>query len=389
MKRILWLASWYPTRLDPLTGDFIERHAQAASQLDDVWVFHVVKDNSGHQKTNCFVETKTYHAHCRASICYYRTGNSPFSFWEKLRSNWLYLRHYRRMIRSYIREQGKPDLIHVHIALKAGIPALLAKWFYGIPYVVSEQWTGLCPEAKPNLDQQPFLFRQAWKWVMRGASGWTAVSDYLGRAIQGRFALSPCRVIPNVVDTRLFYPGPAAPGPFRFIHISLLNYQKNPELLLEATAKLREISRMPFRLVVVGHWPPQLKQLAEKLALLPILDLIEPCPQLQLADQMRQCHTLILCSRFETFGCVIIEANACGLPVIVSDIPVLRENTQPGVTGVLVPPGRANALAEAMRGIMEDDNAFDSPGIVRLTGDKYSYPPVAASFHEFYETISR
>jgi hypothetical protein len=40
-KKILWLVSWYPNKYDPFDGDFIQRHARAASLYDDIHVFFI------------------------------------------------------------------------------------------------------------------------------------------------------------------------------------------------------------------------------------------------------------------------------------------------------------------------------------------------------------
>ena len=43
-KKILWLCSWYPNKIEPFNGDFIQRHARAASLYDDIYVIHVAAD---------------------------------------------------------------------------------------------------------------------------------------------------------------------------------------------------------------------------------------------------------------------------------------------------------------------------------------------------------
>ena len=389
MKKILWLTSWFPNLTDPLTGDFIERHALSASLYNDIYIIHVLKDYLQKTPGNLFINKKKHNAHCASLVIYYKTTFKKIKWLETIYSNYLFIRYFISALKSYIQKNGKPDCIHVHIALKAGVVALIAKWMYKIPYVVSEQWTGLCPEAKPNLDGKSFLFRWLWKLVMRNAADYSAVSRYLGDAIRSRFALKPFFVIPNVVNTDVFYPSPHSKDQFQFIHVSTLNYQKNPQQIFQAISVLRQKSNISFKVLVFGEPSDSLRQLATRLDIAKYVELKGTCPQKTLSQYMRQCNALILYSRFETFGCVIIEANACGLPVIVSDIPVLHENVQQGITGIFVPLDNPEALADQMLSVLKGDHQFDSDGIVELTRKKYDFSVVGKQWDELYDHTLR
>jgi glycosyltransferase involved in cell wall biosynthesis len=386
-KKILWLASWFPNRLAPLTGDFIERHAKAASLYNDVFLIHVVKDEEFVASGNMRKEENKYSEHFSAEIIYYRSSITGIDWIDAIFSNIRYCLLTRQAIRRYIRQHGKPEAIHVHIAMKAGIMAVYAKWAYQIPYLVSEQWTGLCPEAKPNLNDKSWLFRKLWRYVVRHASAVTSVSEYLATAMKQRFFIRDISIIPNVVDMSIFFPVTSGNGLFQFIHISTLNEQKNPAQLFEAISILKARSRMPFKLLVFGEPDASLRNLAERLGINDSISFKGTCLQKDLAPQMQECQALILYSRFETFGCVIIEANASGLPVIVSDIPVLHENVVDAVTGIFVPLNDPQALAEKMLWMMNHRTEFNIEQIVRLTKDKFSYPIVGMQFDAMYELV--
>jgi glycosyltransferase involved in cell wall biosynthesis len=388
MKKVLWLASWFPNRMDPLAGDFIERHAEAASLFNDIYVLHVVKDKGTSLSAKIVIETKLLRERCKVSIIYYTTGFRKLRWLHIFASNLSFCKCYFRAIRTYIREYGRPDCIHVHIALKAGFIALLAKWIYKVPYIVSEQWTGLCPEARPGLDDRSWIFRRLWKMVMKNASSWSAVSNYLGNSIQQRFKLSGFTVIPNIVNTEIFYPEAQLPGPFRFIHVSVMNFQKNPEQIFEAIALLKQNTADPFTVLIFGEMSPTLTSLADKLGILDRIEAKSPRPQPVLAKDMRRSNALILYSRFETFGCVIIEANACGIPVIVSDIPVLHENVIDGLTGIFVPLNDPARLANRMQWIMRHVKDFDREKITSLTREKYSLGNAGEAFDRLYRQLT-
>ena len=110
--------------------------------------------------------------------------------------------------------------------------------------------------------------------------------------------------------------------------------------------------------------------------------------QTALATAMQQANALILYSRFETFGCVLIEANACGVPVIVSDIAVFHELVEENVNGVFVKGEDAVALAKAISKFMEGNLPFNPDNIAGKAAAKYSYKTVGQQFDLMYDLIS-
>jgi glycosyltransferase involved in cell wall biosynthesis len=80
-------------------------------------------------------------------------------------------------------------------------------------------------------------------------------------------------------------------------------------------------------------------------------------PQEQLPDAYRAMDVLAFpsTSSAEAFGLVAIEAMACGVPVVASNLAGVRSVVADGVTGVLAPPRNADALADALRGLIQDE----------------------------------
>jgi len=384
MKKILWLASWYPSKVDPFTGDFIERHARAASLETQIHVLFVVKDENKIFPENFFEEHRCYEEGGETTIIYYHSRKHRFGLFEKLRSNFLYFRIHIHFLNKYIADHGKPDGLHVHTGMKSGLAALFVKFRYGISYVVSEHWAGFCPEAKPNFSDRSFLFRWLWKKILKNAVGCSAVSEYLAVILQNRFALEKVSVIPNVVDTNMFFPSSKSVQTARFVHISASNsYQKNVYGILDAAALL--VHKLPeFSLVIFGEPDASMENHVHQLHLEHIVEFKGMCSQEILREYIQESNALILYSRYETFGCVIIEANACGKPVIVSDIPVFHENVADGQTGVFVEPDNPGLLAEKMLLLANGHYRFDSELIQRWATDRYSFEKIGKQFAGFY-----
>jgi glycosyltransferase involved in cell wall biosynthesis len=182
----------------------------------------------------------------------------------------------------------------------------------------------------------------------------------------------------------MFYPSETVTKNSRFIHISASNYyQKNIYCILDAAALL--VKKMPeFNLVIFGTQNESLEKYVHQLNLGQAIEFKGMCSQEILREYIQKSNALILYSRYETFGCVIIEANACGKSVIVSDLPVFHENVIDGVTGVFVESDNPGLLAEKIFSVAIGQYKFDSELIKQRAIDNYSFEKVGKQFAEFY-----
>lgn len=97
----------------------------------------------------------------------------------------------------------------------------------------------------------------------------------------------------------------------------------------------------------------------------------------------------VLSSRFEGFGMVLIEAMACGLPVVSFDCPAgPDEIITDGVDGLLVPSGDVHALAEKLMVLMSDDNLRKRLGQqARQTAQRYEMTTIANQWIALFEKV--
>ena len=382
--KILWLPSWYPSAINPLNGDFVQRHAQAASLYNDIDVLFLEKDISGSVTKSELVQEKQT-ARLTERIVYYHASPKT-NLLGKVFAITRYQQVYRREIRRYIKRNGKPDLVHVHVAMKAGLIARWIKKKYKIPYVLTEHWTGYLTEAPENINTHSLFYRLATRNIFKNASGLTVVSNYLGNAIKNFYSTLNYLVIPNVVNTEIFYPVVKSSEVLRFIHISTLNHQKNAEAILDAFSQIKtKVSN--FQVDIIGPKNDSLLQLTESLGLSNVINFFSEVPQTELAKYLQLSHALILYSRYETFGCVIIEANACGIPVLVSDLEVFKETVTVGFNGITASADNPTKLAEKILWFIENRQKFDANKISEATSKKYSYEVVGQQFDDWYHSF--
>jgi glycosyltransferase involved in cell wall biosynthesis len=319
--RVLWLASWYPSKNDPLTGDFFQRHANIASINHSIDVIHIKRDDQILGKTDISFSKKN---NLSEKILLYKPlfhNIKPFSTFFSAIYWW---RFNLKEINKYIQLHGKPDIIHVQAAWKCGLIALRYKNKMGIPYFISEQYTGYLDEAKNKVPTFNSLQHYFLKRIFTNADKVLPVSDYLGKALQKKYNVN-YTVLDNVIDTSIFkiLNSEKKNQIFTILHVSLFNLQKNPLYLLEAF-NILALQKNNFKLKIVAPQNIIESYLTNFPELKKHIDLIPETNQLGLAKLMQQADVFVFPSLFESFGLVPYESIACGTPVIVSDIEVFR-----------------------------------------------------------------
>jgi len=377
MIHTLWLVSWYPSKASSQNGDFIQRHARAVLRFANVYVLHVVP----------YTESKTdiqQQANLTEEIVYYKkNGNSWMS---KLFSFCRYIYLYQKHIRHYIKTYGKPNVVHVHISMRAGLLALWLKKEYHIPYVVTEHWTLFTQERKNNFLRKNFLFKYFTKKIFKHAVAILPVSNSLGKSIQQMVINIPFTKIPNVVNDDFYFKKMEENLPFTFIHVSSLNELKNPKGIIRAFAEVLK-THPNIRLKIVGNDFDNLIKYVNKLKI-PNDKIIftGEVSNEQVAIEMQAAHAFVLFSQAETFGCVIVESLCCGNPVIATDVGGVSEQLD-DTNSILIPANDEYALVAAMKNMIENYAQYDREKIAERAKALYNYDVVGKQIVEVYQSV--
>jgi len=382
-KYILWLPSWYPNRLSAFDGDFIQRHAMAAAAFHSIHVVHFVRDTEGRITKDVWVE-ETQTARLRETIVYYHTRHYPLWLADRFLSWRRFNSLFRNFFDSYFQQYGKPSFMHVHVAFKAGSIALYLQKAYTLYYLLTEHWTIYLQEAHPGFSELPKPIQRRIDRIVRNARLVLPVSFSLKTAMLRRWPGLSCQVFPNVVDPALFHVAEKKEqeGVLRLIHISTMVEQKNPEAMLEGLHRFTAHTSN-WRMDVFGPSNANVLDICKKLGLETYIHFHGEHPQAEVGRALQQSDVLLLFSRYENQPCVILEAFACGIPVIVSDIPAHRELVEEGVTGLFADPNDPQALADQLKRFALNKGEFKAQQIVD-SAKPFLKENVQSNFRDLY-----
>lgn len=383
--KILWLASWYPNPHEPSNGDFIQRHAEAVAEIIPIHVIHVLQ--TGHnvpiEKEISIVNRKKNLLEYIYAFEFKPSGNKAIDI---VRYNLLYHRYYKKIINNHIKEFGKPDAVHVHVPIKAGLAALYMLKHFNIPYIVSEQSSHYELSSPEYFLRRSKYFRYNTKRVFENAVAVTNVSATIGKKLQALFNIKNYCTVHNLVNTGIFKFKPKnATAKIRFIHVSAMGEQKNPKGIIEALALLKEkLNNWEF--IFCGPYKEAPGNLMKEKKLEGYIHFTGEIKYEQVATEMQQADIFVLFSNHENFPCVIIEALCCGLPVVTSNAGGISEAVNEN-NGLVVEKENVQALSEAMFTLATNIGKYDRQKISENAIALYNKNKIASQFIALYKSI--
>lgn len=243
---------------------------------------------------------------------------------------------------------GRPDLtLANHINLMALVAWHLKKKL-GVPYRVISYGT----DTQLLLRDQ--RYRDLFGEAARDAERIFAISGYVAKEIAATVAGGKVEVLGGAVDHDLFYPPRTPQGAGKKItYVGRLVTEKGLWTLLEACERVGN----SLELHLVGEGPLR-GPLETYLGSSPLRDRVKLAgyvPPDRLREILIDSALVVVPSTWqEPLGLVVLEAMACGVPVVASAVGGIPEMIQHGVNGLLVPPGDAFALAAAIHRVLND-----------------------------------
>jgi glycosyltransferase involved in cell wall biosynthesis len=380
-RHILFVSSWYPTKTNPTHGIFNRYFAEAVALTHKVSVLHVVSVNE--QAADVEME-EAQEAGINTLRVYYRKVNSRLPGLSQLQKMRRLTSAFDTGFEKLVALWGKPDLIHLNVVMPAGIGVLHLAHKHALPYVVNENWSGYCEE---DGNYKGFFQKHYTQRVIAGAKAILPTSTFLEQAMRSHGLNGPYEVVPNVVDVKRFRPMPRGnDGLLKLIHISsLTDREKNVSGMIRAFAKARR--QVPsLRLDIVGDGPERaaLSELAAKADATGSIVFRGRLVGETLVEAINAADALMMFSHFETFCLVIIEAFACGKPVITSNAGAIKSYMKPEL-GLMVEKKNEEQLAQAIVAFAATRQNYN-PGFIRdYALENYSYEKVGAKLGRVYE----
>ena len=286
------------------------------------------------------------------------------------------------------------DLLHVHYAIPHASAAYFAREILKakgkeIPYITTLHGTDITLVGKDP------TYAPVVTFSINQSAAITAVSENLRQETYKSFAIEKeIKVIPNFVDTRRFYQSNKehfkkmlAPNGERILsHVSNFRKVKRVEDVIRMIERVRKV--LPSKLLMIGDGPE--RQNAED-----VCRNLSICGDIRFLGKQEQMDEIlsiadlfVLPSQYESFGLSALEAMACGVPVISTNVGGIPEINIQGITGYLSDIGDVEDMAKNALSILQDDHTLQRFKDAALAQAKrFEKKDIIPLYEQLYEDV--
>lgn len=299
---------------------------------------------------------------------------------DLLTYSWKAFRLCRKLIRS-----DSYHLCHAFFGIPCGFIAQRLK----VPYVVSLRGSDVPFYNKRFRVADKLLFRRLSVRIWRDAEAVVANSNGLRSLALRSSPHQPISVIPNGVDVDEFKPEPSeqiTPG-VNILCVSRLIARKRIDTLLEALALIRDAS-VSLTLVGTGNEETRLRKMVEQLNLASRVQFKGSVCHEKIVQEYQQGSLFVLPSENEGMSNTILEAMACGLPILMSNTGGAEELIRDGTNGFVLQSDSPTEIAERIRFYCENPASLSVHGRAsRQIAESLSWRAVADAYVDVYRTV--
>lgn len=373
-KHILFLPEWYPNPEDIQIAIFVEKFARAASQFNKVSLIFC----GPFSKSNKIELIMKKEGGFTSYFCYYPKQK------RKLRAYNYFIRAHQ-MCFDKLKEDGVPDLVHLHMLFRNYI-AYKKIYAKAIPkYLITEQWSGY---LNGNYNKMGIYRKSIYKKAMANAYFVTAVSSKLKSAINNLFEIqNPIIILPNIAEVAQTNNQKSSTEFKILIVADLVDIIKNISGVIKAFGLSNLYCNSTLTIIGGGEDEEMLLEKA-KLAVTENkkIEFLGQLDNVSVLKEMQNNHILITNSRHETFSMVTAEALLAGLPVICTKCGGPEEFVNEE-NGILIPVDDYQAVQTAIEKMSTGYKNYDSKKLANSVLQKFGINTVAIQLKNIYDQI--
>lgn len=382
---VLIIPSWYPTIDNKLNGIFFKEQAEA-----------LYREGGGEKYKVTIIYIEIYSLKqffkLKGKTKLDRKIENGLEVYRYKTFNWLpkmnalpivYYIALRKIYKIAFRKTSKPDIVHIHSCLWAGFGGVKLAQSKKIPVLITEHASMY---ARNLIKKREEIYI---KYALNNADLVISVSkslkDEIGKYIKNK---SRSIVIPNMINTNFFNMEDKSlkNSKFTFFSLGFLDYNKGFDIVIKAFSKLCLDEEVQLVIGGSGREKDNLTNLVKKLGIEDKVCFLGNLDRNEVLENMRRCDAFVLGSRYETFGIVIIEALACGKPVIATKsggpADIINEKN-----GYLVDINDIESMYSSMKKIIENKEQFASNIIRDDCIKRFSEEAVVEKLTKVYDKL--
>lgn len=289
----------------------------------------------------------------------------------------------------------KPEVVHIFFGIPDGPIGWFLKRAYGLPYIISLRGADVPSDEVKRFAKHYKVLRPFIRWLWHDADSLVAVSNGLRTYAQETAPDLPIEVIPNAIELSVFIPPRHRnhEGPVRLLFVGRFNAFKNVENLLEAAARLKQqgIDNFELQLVGDGSRRSNLERLTVENGLTKQVQFLGWVDRQAIVEVYRQADLFVTATTWEGMPNTVLEAMACGLPIVATRASGLSELVQEGVNGYLVKTNDPATLADRLTQLI--DNPYERQRMGKesrkIAEREFAWEYIAEQYVQIYSRVSQ
>lgn len=380
--KVLIIPSWHPTPEKPLWCTWILPHILSLREAGhDVYVLQVdlniTKDDKEFNNNKIIIRNDK-HIFVNLAVKYHKYYRTRFFYGNILDA---YSAKVYELYKKIEEEWGRPDVIHAHVSLPAGYGAVQLGEKENIPVIVTEHYTGFENDAKFYWRVGKFV-----KEMGKKVQGFYTVSPGFAKRIEATKLLKVTGTLENPIDTDIFYPrgNKVKSSVLRVVMAGSIDKRKGADVLFEALTNLLE--KLDWSLTIFGTFDQQsgFQKWFKNPEFSKRVSLPGKLSQLELSKIYSNSDLYVVSSRIETANVSMLEAMACGVPVVSTrcGAPETLLNHSVSIT---VPSEDPKAMADAILTMSNTIENYPIKNLREFVLNNYSKKAVVSKMELAYK----